>query len=68
VTADDKTKVYGSVDPALTVTVPACALETGDSLSGNLVPAAGNNVGGYAISKGTLTAGGNHDLTVTAAR
>jgi hypothetical protein len=31
VTADDKSKVYGSADPALTVTVPAGALEQGDS-------------------------------------
>jgi hypothetical protein len=65
VKADDKTKVYGSADPALTVTVPAGALETGDSLTGNLERAAGNNVGSYAITKGTLTAGGNYDLTVT---
>ena len=63
--ADDKTKVYGSADPALTVTVPNGALETGDSLSGSLERAAGQNVGAYAITKGSLTAGGNYDLTVT---
>ena len=63
-TADDKTKVYGSADPALTVTVPAGALESGDSLSGELVRAAGKDVGSYAITKGSLTAGGNYDLTV----
>ena len=60
VTADDKTKVYGSADPALTVTVPAGALESGDSLSGSLVRAAGKDVGSYAITKGSLTAGGNY--------
>jgi MBG domain-containing protein len=65
VTADDKSKVYGSADPELTVTVPVGALESGDSLSGSLVRAAGNDVGGYAITKGSLTAGGNYDLTVT---
>jgi hypothetical protein len=65
VKADDKTRVYGSADPALTVTVPSGALETGDSLSGNLERATGNDVGSYAITKGTLTAGGNYDLTVT---
>ena len=54
-TADDKTKVYGSADPALTVTVPAAALETGDSLSGDLERAAGKDVGSYAITKGSLT-------------
>jgi hypothetical protein len=67
VVADDKSKVYGSADPALTVTVPAGELETGDSLSGSLVRAAGNDVGTYAITKGTLTAAGNYDLTVTPA-
>ena len=64
-TADDKTKVYGSADPALTVTVPTGALESGDSLSGELMRAAGKDVGSYAITKGSLTAGGNYDLTVT---
>ena len=63
--ADDKTKVYGSADPALTVTVPDGALESGDSLSGELERAAGKDVGSYAITKGSLTAGGNYDLTVT---
>jgi hypothetical protein len=65
VAADDKSKVYGSADPALTVTVPPGALESGDSLSGSLVRASGNNVGGYAITQGSLTAGGNYELTVT---
>ena len=57
--------MYGSADPALTVTVPAGALETGDSLSGNLEREDGKDVGSYAITKGSLTAGGNYDLTVT---
>jgi hypothetical protein len=57
--------VYGSADPAPTVTVPAGAVEQGDSLSGSLVRAAGTNVGTYPITKGSLTAGGNYDLTVT---
>ena len=57
--------MYGSADPALTVTVPAGALETGDSLSGDLERAAGKDVGSYAITQGSLTAGGNYDLTVT---
>ena len=65
VAADDKTKVYGSADPALTVTVPAGTLESGDSLSGELERATGKDVGSYAITRGSLTAGGNYDLTVT---
>ena len=64
-----KTKVYGWADPPLTYTVPAGALETGDSLSGNLTRAAGESVAGspYAITQGSLTAGDNYDLTVTPA-
>ena len=57
--------MYGSADPALTVSVPDGALESGDSLSGGLERAAGQDVGGYAITKGSLTAGGNYELTVT---
>ena len=57
--------MYGSADPALTETVPAGALETGDSLSGNLTRAAGNTSASYAITQGTRTAGPNYDLTVT---
>ncbi len=34
-------------------------------LSGNVVRAPGSNVGDYAITKGTRTAGPNYDLTVT---
>ncbi len=37
--------------------VPNGALQTGDSLSGGLVRAAGKDVGSYAITKGSLTAG-----------
>ena len=65
VKADDKTKVYGSVDPELTVTIPARAVESGDSLSGSLEREAGKDVGSYQITKGSLSAGGNYDLTVT---
>ena len=54
--AVDKTKVYGSADPELTVSVPDGALESGDTLSGDLERAAGKDVGGYAITKGDLTA------------
>ena len=67
VAAVNKTKVYGSADPALTYTVPAGTLETGDSFSGELTRAAGESVAGspYAITKGSLSAGNNYELTVT---
>ncbi|NGY38932.1 T9SS type A sorting domain-containing protein, partial [Flavobacterium sp. XN-5] len=49
VTAAAKTKVYGTVDPSLTYSVSP-SLETGDSFTGSLTRAAGDNVGTYGIS------------------
>ena len=62
-TADDKTKVVGAVDPALTYKITSGSLESGDSFSGALTRAPGETVGTYAITQGTLTAGGNYALT-----
>ena len=62
VTAAAKTKVYGEADPALTYTVNAGGLETGDSLSGALTRASGADVGTYAIGQGTL-ANSNYAIT-----
>jgi hypothetical protein len=65
VTADAKSKVYGSADPALTYSLTSGSLESGDSLSGSLTRDPGESVAGspYAIKRGTLSAGGNYDLT-----
>ncbi|MCL4207488.1 MAG: hypothetical protein KJ000_33815, partial [Pirellulaceae bacterium] len=63
VTADAQNKIYGTADPALTYQITAGALVTGDSLTGDLVRQAGENVGAYAIQQGTLTAGANYSLT-----
>ncbi|MUP39185.1 MBG domain-containing protein, partial [Labilibaculum euxinus] len=63
VTADaGQTKVYGDADPAFTYTASS-ALESGDSFSGVLSRATGEDVGSYAITIGTLSAGSNYDLT-----
>ena len=62
VTADTKTKVYGTADPALTYNVTP-ALASGDNLSGELSRAEGENAGNYAISQGTLAASDNYELT-----
>ena len=67
VTADPKTKVYGEADPGLTYQITAGSLKSGDSITGDLARAAGNNVGSYAITRGTLTAGGNYALTYVGA-
>ncbi len=74
ITADAKTKVYGAADPALTYQVTSGALVSGDSFTGALDRAAGEDVGAYAIGQGTLTPGTNYavsyipaNLTVTQA-
>ncbi|WP_412465751.1 MBG domain-containing protein [Pedobacter sp. KLB.chiD] len=66
VTADAKTKNYGDADPALTYTF-APALATGDSFTGSLTRASGENVGTYAINQGTLVLNGNYTLTYVGA-
>ena len=67
--AEDKTKVYGNADPAFTrtlITNGECySLVGSDSISGTLSREAGNNVGFYAITPGTVTAGSNYETYVT---
>ena len=62
VTADaGQTKVYGTVDPALTyVSSDLAAVFTGA-----LGRAAGENVGAYTINQGTLSAGTNYTISFT---
>ncbi|MEQ8475756.1 MAG: FG-GAP-like repeat-containing protein [Fulvivirga sp.] len=68
VTADvNQSKVYGDSDPIFTYTVTTGALETNDSFTGQLSRAAGENVGSYAISEGTLSAGANYSITLISA-
>ena len=68
VNADPQTKVYGDSDPALTYTHGALFNGDTDSVfSGSLVRAAGEAVGPYAISQGTLSAGGNYNIIFTSA-
>ncbi len=64
VTADAQSKVYGSADPTLTYTVGGNGLVNGDTLSGTLGRAAGENViaGGYAITQGGVTNTANPNL------
>jgi len=77
VTADGNTKVYGDLDPALTYKVSG--LKNSDSqadvLGGALGRAAGENVGDYAVNKGSLEVLGQNyvlsfvgnDFTITPA-
>jgi hypothetical protein len=62
VTADAKTKVYGFADPTLTYQVSAGSLVLGDAITGSLLRTAGESIGAYAITKGSLNAGGNYTL------
>ncbi len=62
VTADTGTKVYGDSDPALTYTTDI-PLVGGDSFSGSLDRAPGEDVGDYSITEGTLDAGPNYAQT-----
>ncbi|MDM1368027.1 MBG domain-containing protein, partial [Myroides marinus] len=65
VTADAKTKVYGSADSVLTYKVSGLvnAEKESDVLVGSLTRLAGENVGTYIINQGTLVANGNYTMT-----
>ena len=59
VTADAKSKNYGTNDPTLTYSVTTGSLVLGDSLTGMLSRAAGSDAGNYQIQQGSLTTGNN---------
>ena len=61
VTANGQTKVYGAADPALTYSY-APSLISGDSFSGALSRASGENIGSYAINQGGLALSTNYTL------
>ncbi len=62
VTADQQSKIYGENDPALSWRITEGNLVGSDTLSGALSRAAGENVGAYAITQGTLN-NGNYAIT-----
>ena len=66
VTADTKSKTYGDVDPVFTYQITNGALQFSDALSGSLLRVTGEDVGNYAIQQGSVTAGGNYNLTFIA--
>ncbi|MBZ5659992.1 MAG: hypothetical protein LAO08_06245 [Acidobacteriia bacterium] len=67
VTADPKTKIYGTADPALTYKITSGSLVSGDAFSGALTRAPGKNVGTYAILQGSLALSSNYSLTYVGA-
>jgi hypothetical protein len=68
VTADAKSKVYGTADPALTYEITSGSMLAGDELSGSLTRDAGESVGQYDIRRGTLAADSNYALTFVGAK
>jgi len=65
VAADNKSKNSNDTDPLLTFTITSGSLVSGDAFSGLLARAAGETPGNYAISIGSLSAGGNYQLNFT---
>ena len=63
ITADAKTRVYGTPDPSLTYRIASGSLPAGDSVTGSLTRAPGNNVGTYAIQQGSVAIDSNYALT-----
>jgi filamentous hemagglutinin family protein len=67
VTADSQSRLYGTVNPALTYV--SSGLLNGDALSGGLTTSAttASNVGSYGIAQGTLAASANYALSYVGA-
>jgi hypothetical protein len=65
VTADAKSKVYGSSDPTFTYSITTGSLVLGDVLTGALNRATGSDVGAYQIQQGALTTSNNPKYAIT---
>lgn len=65
ITAAAKSKTYGQANPALTYTVTAGSLVTGETLAGSLTREAGEGVGQYQILQGSITNANNTNYSIT---
>jgi filamentous hemagglutinin family protein len=63
----NQSKVYGNADPALTYSITAGNLVNGNTLSGSLGRAAGENAGAYSINLGSLGVSSNYAITLASA-
>ncbi|TDO19066.1 MBG domain-containing protein [Pedobacter duraquae] len=61
-----QTKVFNTTDPVFAYT-PDAALATGNTFTGALARAAGEDVNVYAINQGTLSAGSNYSINFVGA-
>src|SRR5207248_129493 len=68
ITADAKSKTYGDSDPALTYQITNGTLAYSDHFTGSLDRAAGQDVGDYAITQGTVALNTNYVLTYKGAK
>jgi hypothetical protein len=67
ITAASANKTFGGSDPTLTYTAIPSVLIAGNSFSGSLTRAEGENTGPYPINQGTLSAGDNYAITFVGA-
>ncbi len=67
IVATPQTKAFGDADPTLTYSYTPNPLIAGNSLTGTLQRAAGEELGTYLINQGTLSAGNNYVMTYTSA-
>ncbi|MDR0791578.1 MAG: hypothetical protein LBE47_03455, partial [Methanomassiliicoccaceae archaeon] len=67
VTAEDKTKLFGDADPALTYATPLTWAGTPGTLTGSLQRTQGADVGTYDIIQGTLDVSSNYVIVFTGA-
>ncbi|HCX24829.1 MAG TPA: hypothetical protein DHN29_23135, partial [Cytophagales bacterium] len=67
ISVHDQIKTYGDSDPELTYSILSGELVGDDGLDGALIREDGEDVGTYSIGQGTLTAGTNYELDLTAA-
>src|ERR1041384_1918358 len=65
--ADPQTKVYGDADPALTYHISQGSLGFSDAFTGALSRDAGENVGSYNITQGSLALTAHYDLSFVGA-
>jgi len=63
--ANDRSKLEGATDPALTFSVTSGSLAPGDAFGGSLTRAPGETLGDYVIDIGTLSAGADYDASFT---
>jgi len=65
--ASGQSKVYGNLDPILIYSVTAGTLAFEDSFAGTLSRLAGEGVGGFTITRGTLSLNSNYALNFASA-